>query len=347
MIRQLEQCGASYYLNGKKEDLFQILAECGANLIRLRLWQDPYDEDGNPYGGGMNDLSTTVELARRAVTNGMDILLDFHYSDFWTDPSKQIKPKAWTALEGKSLETAVRLYTVNVLKTLKNQGIVPKLIQVGNEITHGLLWPEGHVENTERMTALLKAGIDGVRQICPNSGVILHLDFGTDNALYRKWFDAVTPYDLDFDIIGMSYYPHWNGSLEQLTGNMQDVSTRYQKDVFIAETSIGYTADPLDCKGIVFTNREAEATGYPATPEGQESFLRDLTKAIRSVKDGRGIGFSYWEPAWLPIQECTWATKTGCDYVNDKCEPGNTMANQALFDRKGNANPALLNLASM
>lgn len=347
MIMELESYGASYYLNGKKEDLFCLLKACGANMVRLRIWPDPYDEEGNPYGGGMNDLKTTIEIAKRVVENGMEIMLDFHYSDFWADPSKQVKPKAWKALSGKELETAVYLHTVNTLKALRNQKLIPAMVQVGNEITKGLLWPDGYVDQTERMAALLQAGIKGVREECPNAKIVLHLDFGTDNQMYRQWFDRIEPYALDFDVIGMSYYPHWNGSLQLLSDNMNDISSRYGKEVLVAETSIGYTTDTLGCKGIVFSEEQEKATGYPATTEGQEAFLRELYHTVRNVQNNKGIGVFYWEPAWLAIPDCTWASESGRLYMNDQAEAGNAMANQALFDASGNANSALLNLKTM
>ena len=201
MVKELEVSGASYYINGKQEDLFRILKECGTTMVRLRIWSDPFDEMGNSYGGGGNDLQTTIEIAGRTVENGMDFMLDFHYSDFWADPAKQIKPKAWQKLRGEALETAVYLHTVNTLKALKNHKLIPKMVQVGNEITKGLLWPDGYVEQTENMARLLRAGIRGVREECPGAGIVLHLDFGTNNELYRQWFDRIAPFALDYDVI--------------------------------------------------------------------------------------------------------------------------------------------------
>ena len=347
MIKELEAYGAVYRKDGKQKDLFELLKECGTTMIRLRIWNDPQDEAGNTYGGGMNDLQTTIELAKRTIASGMNYLLDFHYSDFWADPAKQVKPKAWTNLEGKELEEAVYQYTKDTLHTLNQKGLSPQMVQVGNEITNGFLWPDGHKENAEAMGKLLCAGIKAVREECPNAEIVLHLDFGTDNQMYRKWFDQIAPFALDYDIIGMSYYPHWNGCLELLQKNMDDVSARYQKKVMIAETSIGYTTDTLGCTGLVFSEEQEKATGYPATMDGQEQFLRDLYKAVRNVKEKRGVGVFYWEPAWLPIPECTWANKNGCSYMNDKVEAGNSMANQALFDKNGNANSALIHLNEM
>lgn len=347
MIKDLESRGASYYLNGEKEDVFCILKKCGVDMIRLRIWLDPYDEDGTPYGGGMNDLHTTIKIAKRVKENHLAYLLDFHYSDFWADPAKQLKPKAWEGLTGEQLETAVYLHTVETLKALKNHNLAPEMVQVGNEITNGLLWPDGHFDNPETMAKLLKAGIRGVREECPEAKIVLHLDFGTDNELYTKWFDSVTEYQVDYDVIGMSFYPHWNGSIQKLQDNMNAVSRRYNKDVMVLETAIGYTTDTLGCSGLVFTKEMEQATDYPATQEGQRDFLRDLIQSVREVKNGRGTGVFYWEPAWLAIPDCTWANKSGCMYMNDKVEGGNSMANQALFDVDGNANLALLELKEM
>lgn len=347
MIKELEARGATYTYKKEKKDIFEILKECGTDMVRIRIWQDPFDEDGNPYGGGVNDLQTTIELANRAHDNGMSYLLDIHYSDFWADPGKQIKPKAWENLQGEKLETAVYLYTINILKTLKNHKLLPEMVQVGNEITNGFLWPDGHVDHVETMVTLLKAGIKAVREECPKAKIVIHLDFGTDNKMYRKWFDAITPYGLDFDVIGMSYYPHWNGNMKLLLDNMNDVSNAYNKDVMIAETSIGYTTDTLGCKGVVYTEEMEKATGYPATQEGQAQYLKDLFTTVRSVNNNRGIGVFYWEPAWLPIPDCTWGSKCGCAYINDKYEAGNSMANQTLFDQSGNVNQALLMLKEM
>lgn len=347
MIKELESYGAAYRLNGKKEDLFHLLKQCGTNMVRIRIWPDPYDETGNPYGGGGNDLQTVIEIAKRTVESGMDFMLDFHYSDFWADPAKQMKPKTWKELSGEALETAVYLHTADTLKALKNQKLVPAMVQVGNEITNGLLWPDGHTDHAEGLANLLRAGIKGVKEECPDAKIVLHLDFGTDNQMYRQWFDRIAPYELDYDVIGMSYYPHWNGSIGLLLDNMNDVSSRYNKDVMIVETSIGYTTETLGCEGIIYSADHEKSTGYPATQEGQEAFLRDLYTAVRNVKNTRGIGVFYWEPAWLPISDCKWASESGSLYMRDQVAAGNSQANMALFDEHGNANSALLNLQTM
>lgn len=347
LAKELENLGASYYLEGQRDDLFRILKKCGTDMIRLRTWLNPYDDDGLPYGGGTNDLKTTAELAQRTVDSGMEYLLDFHYSDFWADPAKQVKPKAWKSFAGADLANAVYRYTKDTLDYLTEMGLAPAMIQIGNEITNGFLWPDGHIDNLDTMVLLLKSGISAARESCPAARIVLHLDFGTNSELYVRWFDNMHKNDVDYDIIGMSYYPHWNGSLNLLLNNMNLVSHRYQKDIIIAETSIGYTTDSLGCKGLVFTKELSEGTDYPATPEGQERFLRELYATVKRVNNGRGIGVFYWEPAWLPIPDCTWANPNGRAYMKDEVEAGNSMANQALFDRNGEANSALRNLYTM
>lgn len=347
MLEELEQHGAKYYINQQSKDLFAILKECGVNMIRLRLWNDPYSEQGEPYGGGGNDLETTMRLARRIAENGLAFMLDFHYSDFWADPAKQFKPKAWIALHGQPLCEEVYRYTKDTLDTLRKEGLLPQMVQIGNEITHGFLWPDGHYDNLEMMMALLKSGIRAVREVDPTIRIVLHLDFGTDNSLYRKWFYEAENHHLDYDVIGMSYYPFWNGSIEALIANMNDISRTFRKDVMVVETSIGYTTDSLGCNGMVYSAELEKNVPYPGTPMGQESYMRSLIQAVRNVEDCCGIGVIYWEPAWLPFPDCAWAKPIGCEYMHDKAELGNSWANQALFDAEGNANPALINLKSM
>ena len=341
MLQELESEGAKYYLDGQEMDIFDLFKQKGINSIRLRLWNYPYDETGAPYGGGTNDLETTINLAKRLTESGLDFILDFHYSDFWADPKKQVKPKAWTDLTGRDLENAVHDYTLETLKTLKQNGIQPTCVQVGNEITSGFLWGDGHISNLEGMTSLLQAGISAVREFDSTIKIMLHLDYGTDNRLYREWFSSVKKYELDFDLIGMSYYPDWNGSLEVLLANMNDISQRFDKDIVIAETAFCYTTDSLGCNGMIVDEELSKNVPYEPTKEGQKEYLEALLNIIKSVRDNRGVGLIYWEPSWLPIPHVAWAKEAGAKYANDEGELGNSWANQALFDESGNANPAL------
>ncbi len=339
--QEIEQLGAKYYNLGEEGDAVQILGDYDVNQVRLRLWNNPYDADGKPYGGGTNDLATTIEIAARAKQHGMGLFLDLHYSDFWADPKVQIKPKDWQDLSGDALEEAVYRYTYETLRELGSNGIVPDLIQIGNEITNGLLWPDGKFDNSKAMAKLLEAGIKASRDYNPAIRIAIHLDMGGDNTLYRRWFDAIADANLDFDIIGMSYYPFWHGTLEQLVHNMNDISARYDKDILIAETAFPFTTEQIDSEVMIFTDVHAGSVPYRIDPGGQRQFMLDLMNAIRSVDNDRGIGFFYWEPTWINLAQARWASETGAKYLNNNDKPGNVWANLALFDFGGNALPAL------
>jgi len=336
MLNELERRGAKYFDNGIQKDIFKVFKDYGVNAIRLRIWYNPYDESFEPYGGGTNDFQTTVELAKRAVENNMLFLLNIHYSDFWTDPSKQIKPKAWQNLSGEELEKAVYSYTYDLLSKFKNLGLCPEVVQVGNELTNGLLWPDGKLPDYTGMIRLLKQGISAVRDINKDIKIILHLDSGCSNSIYREWFDNITKENVDFDIIGLSFYPYWHGTLDELDHNMNDISERYAKDVMVVETAYGFTTDNGG-ENMIFSEELAEKVPFDASEEGQGKFLAELMNRIKNVKNDRGKGFFYWEPEWLPVEGITWATEIGRKYIGDDSSGGNTWSNQALFDFNGNA----------
>lgn len=341
MFFELEKSGACYYDKNEKQDMISILKNYGFNLIRLRIWDNPFDDDGNSYGGGANDYLKTVEMAKKAKEAGMKFLLDIHYSDFWTDPSKQIKPKKWTSLSYEELKEEVYNYTYSLVSKLKEEDLLPEMIQIGNEITKGFLWPEGSIENVKQMCELLEKGIQAVKDINKDIKILLHLDFGGDNELYRNWFDEVMKYNLDFDTIGLSYYPYWHWSLEKLKFNLNDISKRYDKEVIILETAYGFTKEIIEGGNLIFSDELEAQGGYPATPKGQGDFLQDLMKVIDEVPNNKGLGFVYWEPCWTPTVNSTWASEAGRKYIVDEAVGGNTWANQALFDYDGNALPAL------
>lgn len=350
-LAEVEHCGGRFYDHGQQGDAVAILKRYGMNLVRLRLWNDPYSADGEPYGAGTNDLPRTVEMARRARSANLDWLLDFHYSDFWADPGKQILPKAWQGLHPDKLVQAVYEYTRQVMGVLASEDLLPHIVSVGNEITNGLLWPYGKAPNFENAVAFLNAGIRAVRETASEAKVMLHLDNGGNNALYRHWFDNYfAAGGRDFDIIGLSYYPFWHGALGDLGHNMNDLALRYQKDMIVAEVSMGYTlADyasyenlsPENRKGMAANSQLARNVPYPMTPEGQARFMEDFMEVIQNVPENRGRGFVYWEPAWIPVPGSGWANEAALAYIGEKGPGGNEWANQALFDYDGNALPAL------
>lgn len=350
-LTEVERCGGRFYDRGVCRDAMDILKGYGMNMVRLRLWNDPFTEDGKSYGAGGNDIETTLSLAKRAQKMGIGWMLDFHYSDFWADPGKQRVPKAWRGMNETQLAEAVYEYTAEVLERCRREDILPQIVAVGNELSNGLLWPYGKTPRYDKIAGFVSAGIRAVREADKNIKVMLHLDNGGNNELYRTWFDAYFANGgEDFDYIGLSYYPFWHGTMDMLKYNMADIAQRYRKDLIVAEVSMGYTIEDYKeyeqladdaRKGMAARGELAEKIDYPMTPEGQADFMKDILEAVREVPEGRGKGFCYWEPAWIPVPGSGWATKEACEYVEEAGPGGNEWANQALFDYEGNALPAL------
>lgn len=349
-LLELERCGAKYYDNGEERDLLAIMKSYDVDTIRIRLWNDPWSETGESYGAGENDLKTSLEIAKRVTAAGFGVLLNFHYSDFWADPGKQIKPKAWADYGVKELEQAVYDYTLESMQTFLDAGVNITMVQVGNELSNGLLWPEGKVPNYDNIATFVNAGIRAVRKADATIPVMIHLDNGGNNALYREWFDNFTKRGEDFEIIGLSYYPFWHGSLQMLNDNMNDIAERYGKDLVIAEVSMGYTMEDYknyeklsdeERKGYATRPALVEKIEYPMTKQGQYDFMEDFLNRISHIKGGKEKGFFYWEPAWIPVPGSGWATPASLKYMNDPGPCGNEWANQALFDYDGNALPTL------
>jgi len=353
-LEETERLGGKFYENGKEAPLYDVIKRHGVTSIRLRLWNDPFNEKGESYGAGVCDIETVLRAARRAVKNGMNWILDFHYSDFWADPARQFIPKAWQDFTLEQLEKAVYEYTKETLARCKNEALYPAYVQIGNEITNGMLWPVGKVEYDKdtgeplsyaNMTRLLKAGVTAARE-SGNAKIILHLERPYDIARYRQWFDAVTAADIDYDIIGVSYYPHWHGTIQKIKDNLDDISVRYNKDVIIVETAYPFTDKHYaDISGVSLavngmTLFDGTPLPYPHSMEGQSNFLRDLIKMVKSIKRCKGL--YYWEPGWLPVDGSTWATEGALKYIGEEHKTGgNEWANQCLFDYKGNVLPAI------
>ena len=358
-MTELEKCGAKYYDDGKEMDILDIVKKYDVDTIRIRVWNDPWSENGESYGAGGNDLETSLGIAKKVSEAGLGVLLNFHYSDFWADPGKQIKPKAWTSYSVEELEQAVFDYTLETMRTFWKEGVNLTMVQVGNELSKGLLWPEGHVPNYDNIAKFVNAGIravrkadeeriaDGLHPELEKLPVMIHLDNGGNNALYREWFDNFTERGEDFEIIGLSYYPFWHGTLQMLEDNMNDIAGRYGKDLIVAEVSMGYTMDDYkeyeklpdeERKGYATKPSLVEKIEYPMTVQGQSDFMKDFLQRISRIKDGKGRGFFYWEPAWIPVPGSGWATLASLKYMNEATKQcGNEWANQVLFDYDGNA----------
>ena len=349
-------CGGRFYVDHQEVDPLKFVCdENGVEILRLRLWVDPYDKDGHPYGGGTSDLKTFLSLAKEGIKDGYKILLDFHYSDFWCDPAKQAIPKAWQGLDYLALKERLVAYTIETLKTIQGEGVELYAIQIGNEITNGMLWPICHLDDGkgegrkgyDKLCPILKEAALAIRSLLPSVRLMLHLERSYDIEVYREFFDQMVAYDVPFDIIGMSYYPYWHGTFEMLFANVDALKQRYEKPIWIVETAYGFSVEATrvgneEVKPLVDENFEfglGVDKPYPLSKDGQAVFIQELIK--HSVAhDVEAI--VYWEPFWIPRPGSTWATIQGETYVNETNKPIiNEWANQCLFDYEGNANPAL------
>ncbi len=228
---------AEFRENGTRVDAINLLKRHGVNTIRLRVFVNPENPKGYAPGIGFCGLDSTLSMARRVKAAGMGLLLDFHYSDYWADPQQQNKPLRWASLPFDALRDSVQAYTARVLTALKAQGTLPDMVQIGNEINHGMLWPDGHIGQLDQLAALLRAGVDGTESVDARIPIMMHIALGGQNAEARFWLDNMLARGVRFDIIGLSYYPRWHGTLENLDANLRDLTSRYHKPVNVVEYS--------------------------------------------------------------------------------------------------------------
>jgi len=330
-VNQILEHGGVYKDGGIVKDPYQIFSDHGTNLVRLRLWYNPawtktvYGKEGIKL---YNDLEDVRVAIRRAKEAGMAVNLDFHYSDTWADPQKQVIPEAWKGLGYAVLKDSVYQYTYRVLKSLNADGLMPEMVQIGNEINPGMLLPVGsYLDNGwGQLGGLINSGIKAVRDVSKESEVrtliILHVA-QPENVEF--WFRGATTLGEvnDFDIIGLSYYSKWSDiQMAQLSGYIRDFRETFGKTVMVVETAYPWTGNGADSYGNIFGNNDAEP-GYPLTPEGQYKYLVELTQAI---KDGGGMGIMVWEPAWITSQ------------AKDLWGTGSAWENCTFFDFDGNVN---------
>ncbi|QNB16970.1 glycoside hydrolase family 53 protein [Paraburkholderia tropica] len=327
-LLELEANGARFYDHGKADDCLRIFKRHGLDAIRIKVWNDPGNPDYFPANQspatGYNNAKHVRVLARRAAELGLRVLIDFHYSDWWADPGKQYPPHAWA---GKDLAQTCDLlgeYTTSVLHMLREEGVRPEWVQTGNEITGGMLWPLGKYDQWDNLATLLKTAHDAVKSVDPNIKHMLHIDSGGDNAKSRWWFDSAVQRGVNFDLIGLSYYPQWQGSLDDLQNNANDLSARYGKDIIVVETAYPWTTSDGDAEPNAMTNT-GTAT-FPPSPQGQSQFFAALTNVVKSIPDGRGKGIFWWEPEWIPTPDVGW-----------KVGGGDQWDNNTLFDFHGHA----------
>lgn len=294
--------------DGTRMDPFDLIQKYGVNSIRLRIWNNP---ENVPESKGYCSLAYTIEMAKKIKAHGMSFVLDFHYSDYWADPAQQRKPKAWEGLNFEELKQAVYTYTRDTLFTLKKEGLLPDMVQIGNEIRSGLLFPDGELPDYGHMVQLINAGIMGAREVADadTMQVIIHLDQGGRYFYLKEWFQKAMKAGLaDFDVIGLSYYPFWHGTFPEFRETLAKLVHDYGKPVMIVETAHAWRKTG---HGFIDESQEKIA-GIPATPAGQRKVLDLVNNIVASLPDRMGLGLYYWEPVCIPPKEGGgWADNMG------------------------------------
>ena len=348
------EAGAKYYIDGREVDPLQVFVSNGIKYMRIRVWHNPHDEQGHPYLAGTNDIKQFIRLSDLAVKYGFKIILDIHYSDFWADPGKQFCPKAWVGLSFEEIEKKVYEHTTELLDIINKHHYPVEYVQVGNEITNGMIWPYGQLDGTTKprgnydgLCRLLSSGIKAVREHS-KAKVIIHLERSYDQETYYEYFSELGKRHVDYDVIGFSYYPYWHGTLEQFTANLKMCKENFHKDLMIVETGYGFTEEDYIKNGsqarLVFNTSYVDYLGqnmnYRMSKEGQVDFLKDLLSRAESLGV---IGVCYWEPLWIPREGIGWASVYAFPYLHEKegTSTKNEWANQCLYDYDGNAVPAL------
>ena len=355
-LEQQRLTGQKYYKDGKEVDPFVLFRNNGVTHLRTRVWNDPYGENGEPYLAGTCDLANFIELAKKLEKYGFKHILDFHYSDFWVDPSKQFLPKAWKDYSYEEVVKAVYDFTKESLLKVKKEDIELEMIQIGNEITHGMLWPYGKILGGEekeasydRFATLLKAGIKASEEIYPNAKIIIHLEQSYDQVAYRDILTNLLARNVKIDILGSSYYPFWHHQFDEYFANMDMVQREFNIPVMNVElgfpfTTIDYKKDEDGKPKHLVINADniedfLKLMPYYPDKEGQAKFVREF---LRLGEEHHLLGACYWEPLWVPGEGICWASKAGQAYQNDTAkDTRNEWANQCLFDYEGNALPAL------
>ncbi len=326
-LRFFEDRGRVYRDSGDAKDALVILRERGLTCARLRLFTSSSEQaQADPYNR-INNLEYTIPLAQRVKKAGLRLLLNFHYSDTWADPGKQAKPSAWTNLAFADLEQRTYEYSRDCIRAFSEAGAMPDQVQVGNEITSGLLWPEGRVggsyENPtqwQQLGKLLKAAIRGIKEASGTNQplILIHIDRGGDWNGTRWYFDTLRAQDVEFDAIGLSYYPFWHGTLEALRGCLEGAANRYGKPVVVMETAFPWS-------------NSKDILGFPASPDGQTRYLVELAKIVKGLPQNRGLGIYWWGTEYRSVEGVNTA---GFEY-------------RSLFDNEGNVLPVASTLGRL
>ncbi|MBP3378422.1 MAG: glycosyl hydrolase 53 family protein [Clostridia bacterium] len=352
-VPSLEAGGVKYYdFEGNEKDVYQILSENGINYIRVRIWNDPFDSDGNGYGGGNCDIDNAVEIGKRATQYGIKLLVNFHYSDFWADPGKQMVPKAWRGMSIEEKSEALYQYTKDCLQKLTDAGVDVGMVQIGNE-TNGAMCGENSssLGGWQKIMQLMSAGSKAVREVCPNALVAVHFANPEKVSNYVSYGKNLEYYGVDYDVFASSYYPFWHGTLDNLASVLSDIANTYGKKVMVAETSYAFTAEDSDFYGNTIGEGGGIVKDYPFTPQGQANLVRNVVDTVAN-KTTNGIGVFYWEGTWISAGGSSWEEnsalweKHGSGWASSYAggyDPedagqwygGCAVDNQAFFDETG------------
>lgn len=333
---KLQNHGAAYKFDGIVQDPYSIFHAAGINWMRIRLFVNP-----SGVGPLCNDLPYSLQMAKEIKAHGFRLLLDFHYSDGWADPSKQLVPKAWEQLDHARLVKQVEKYTRSTIQAFADAHALPDMVEVGNEITNGMIWPDGRVTpetkdavQWEHLADLLNAGIGGVQAASPSDHrplILIHIDRGGDKESSRLFFDHLVAAHVPFDVIGLSDYPWWQGTLPQLKANLDELALAYHKPIIVAETAFPWSEQKIGLEGKDLSGDETvrQILHFQPTPQGQAEYLRKMIQTVRSTPEGLGTGVFYWAAAWVKANN--W----------DAPEWSEDWEKRALFDADGNALPAM------
>ena len=358
-VPALEAGGVRYYDHeGEEKNVFAILRDNGINYIRVRIWNDPFDANGNGYGGGNCDLENAIAVGKAAAKYGMKLLVNFHYSDFWADPGKQMVPKAWKGMDIDQKTEALYQYTRDSLQKLVDAGVDVGMVQIGNE-TNGALCGEtaSALGGWKRITQLMSAGSRAVREVCPKALVAVHFANPENAESYVSYGKNLDYYQVDYDVFASSYYPFWHGTLDNLSAVLSDIAETYGKKVMVAETSYAFTTEDTDFFGNTIGDGGGIVKNYPFTLQGQANLVRDVIDTVAN-KTTNGIGVFYWEGTWISeggesYEENAalwekygsgWASSHAAGYDPEDAGQwygGCAVDNQAFFTADGHATEAL------
>lgn len=353
-VPALEKGGVKYFdHNGIEKNVYEILSENGINYIRVRVWNDPYDANGNGYGGGNCDIENAVIIGKMATQYGMKLLVNFHYSDFWADPGKQMVPKAWKGMDIDEKCDALYRYTKDCLQKLMDAGVDVGMVQIGNE-TNGAMCGESSsaVGGWKRIMQLMSAGSKAVREVCPDALVAVHFANPENADSYVSYGKNLDYYQVDYDVFASSYYPYWHGTFENLSQVLGKIAETYNKKVMVAETSYAYTLEDTDFSGNTIGEGGSYPLNYPCTVQGQANLVRDVIDTVAKIPNG--IGVFYWEGTWIAAggknweensslwekNGSGWASSYAAEYDPEdagKWYGGCAVDNQAFFDASGKA----------